>query len=106
MVFMATDVQPVIIGRIPYDFLTLLKQPQYEPTPLGNQVMIIYAVTNGYLDDVPVREIKPWENAFHRWIDANRPEIGAAIERDKELTDETEEALKAAIEEFKASGVA
>ena len=84
----------------------ILKQPQYEPTPLGNQVMIIYAVTNGYLDDVPVREIKPWENAFHRWIDANRPEIGAAIERDKELTDETEEALKAAIEEFKASGVA
>lgn len=80
----------------------ILKQPQYEPAPLGNQVVIIYAVTNGYLDDVPVREVKAWENAFHRWMDANHPEIGAAIEREGELTDEAEEALKVAIEEFKA----
>jgi F-type H+-transporting ATPase subunit alpha len=83
----------------------ILKQPQYEPVPLGSQVMIIYAVTNGYLDDVPVSEVKAWENAFHRWMDANRPEVGEAIERDKELTPETEEALKAAVEEFNASGV-
>ncbi len=82
----------------------VLKQPQYEPVPLGNQVMVIYAATNGYLDDVPVHEVKAWENAFHRWVDANHPEIGLAIERDKELTDETEEALKVAIDEFKASG--
>jgi F-type H+-transporting ATPase subunit alpha len=81
----------------------ILKQPQYEPTPLGNQVMIIYAVTKGYLDDVPVREVKAWENAFHRWIDANHPEIGAAIERDRELTAETEKSLQGAIDEFKAS---
>lgn len=80
----------------------ILKQLQYEPAPLGNQVVIIYAVTNGYLDDVPVREVKAWENAFHRWMDANHPEIGAAIEREGELTDEAEEALKVAIEEFKA----
>lgn len=79
----------------------ILKQLQYEPAPLGNQVVIIYAVTNGYLDDVPVREVKAWENAFHRWMDANHPEIGAAIEREGELTDEAEEALKVAIEEFK-----
>ncbi len=84
----------------------ILKQPQYEPMPLGNQVMIIYAATNGYMDDVPVREIKPWEDAFNRWIDAQHPEIGSAIEQDKELTAETEEALKTAIEAFKASGIA
>jgi F-type H+-transporting ATPase subunit alpha len=82
----------------------ILKQPQYEPVSLGNQVMIIYAVTNGYLDDVPVREVKTWESAFYRWMDANHPEIGLAIERDKELTAESEEALIAAVEEFKASG--
>jgi len=81
----------------------ILKQSQYEPMPLGNQVMIIYAVTKGYLDDVPVREVKAWENAFHRWIDTNHPEIGAAIERDKELTAETEKAFQRAIDEFKAS---
>lgn len=84
----------------------ILKQPQYEPVPLGNQVMIIYAATNAYLDDVPVREVKVWENAFYRWVGVNHPEIGAAIERDKELTAETEETLKAAIEEFKTSGIA
>jgi F-type H+-transporting ATPase subunit alpha len=82
----------------------ILKQPQYEPVSLGNQVMIIYAVTNGYLDDVPVREVKAWESAFYRWMDANHPEIGLAIERDKELTAESEEAFIAAVEEFKASG--
>jgi F-type H+-transporting ATPase subunit alpha len=81
----------------------ILKQPQYEPMPLGNQVMIIYAVTKGYLDDVPVREVKAWENAFHRWMDTNHPESGAAIERDKELTAEIEKALQRAIDEFKAS---
>ncbi|UCC64473.1 MAG: F0F1 ATP synthase subunit alpha, partial [Anaerolineae bacterium] len=80
----------------------ILKQPQYQPMPLGDQVMIIYAVTNGYLDDVPVPEVKPWENAFLRWMAANQREIGAAIERDKELTAESEEALKAALDRFKA----
>lgn len=84
----------------------ILKQPQYEPMPLGNQVMIIYAVNNNYLDDVPVHEVKTWENAFRRWMDTNHPEIGAAIEREKELTSEIEESLRAAIEEFKASGMA
>jgi F-type H+-transporting ATPase subunit alpha len=83
----------------------ILKQPQYEPMPLGHQVMIIYAVTNGYLDDVPVRDVKVWENAFHRWVDANYPQIGVAIERDGELASETEESLRAAIERFSASGV-
>ncbi len=82
----------------------ILKQPQYEPVSLGNQVMIIYAVTNGYLDDVAVREVKAWESAFYRWMDANHPEIGLAIERDKELTAESEEVLIAVVEEFKASG--
>jgi len=80
----------------------ILKQPQYQPMPLADQVMIIYAVTNGYLDDVPVREVKAWENAFLRWMAANQREIGAAIERDKELTAESEEALKAALDRFKA----
>jgi F-type H+-transporting ATPase subunit alpha len=88
----------------------ILKQPQYEPVPLADQVMIIYAVTNGFLDHVPVSvpvgQVKSWENAFLRWMRDNHPEIDAAIEQDKELTAELEETLKAAIEEFKASDVA
>jgi F-type H+-transporting ATPase subunit alpha len=83
----------------------ILKQPQYSPMPLAHQVTIIYAVTHGYLDDVPVREVKAWENAFHRWIEANHPEIGKAIARDTELTEETEAALKVALDEFKEAGL-
>jgi F-type H+-transporting ATPase subunit alpha len=81
----------------------ILNQPQYEPVPLGDQIMIIYAVTNGYLDDVSVGQVKAWESAFLRRMQDNHPEVGAAIERDKELPTESEEALKAALDEFKAS---
>jgi F-type H+-transporting ATPase subunit alpha len=79
----------------------VLKQPQYQPMPLEKQVMIIFAVTNGYLDDVPVDKIRAFEEAFHRFMDSVHPEIGQAIARDFQLTDETTEALKKAILEFK-----
>ncbi len=79
----------------------VLKQPQYRPYPVEQQVMIIYAVTNGYLDEVPVSKVALWEERFHEFMAAAHPEIGQAILRDKELKPETIEALKAAIEEFK-----
>ncbi len=79
----------------------VLKQPQYAPMPLEKQVMILYAVTNGYLDDVPVEKISLFEDAFHRFMENNHPEIGRSIATKKEITPETEEMLKAAIKEFK-----
>lgn len=79
----------------------VLKQPQYEPMPWENQVMIIYAVTNGYLDDVPVDKVKDFENNFHRFMDSSHPEIGRAIAGEKKLSPATEESLKAATQEFK-----
>jgi F-type H+-transporting ATPase subunit alpha len=79
----------------------ILKQPQYEPMPLEQQVMIIFAVVNNYCDDVPVDKIRAWEAAFHRFMAASHPEIGQAIARDKRLTDDTIKALRSAIEEFK-----
>src|SRR5579883_993818 len=54
----------------------ILKQPQYQPVPVEKQVMIIFAATNGYLDDVPVDKVSDWETAFYRYMDANHPEIG------------------------------
>src|SRR5262252_4590579 len=57
----------------------ILKQPQYQPVPVEKQVMIIYAATNGYLDDVPVEVVSAWEAAFYRYMDANHPEIGQEI---------------------------
>lgn len=79
----------------------VLKQPQYTPMSLGKQVSILYAVTNGYLDDVPVEKVIPWEENFHLFMERNHPEIEETINREFELTKETEEALKSAILEYK-----
>ena len=79
----------------------VLKQPQYSPMSLGKEVMILYAVTNGYLDDVPVDKVIAWEGNFHRFMETNHPELEQKINDDKEIKPETEEALKAAIKEFK-----
>jgi F-type H+-transporting ATPase subunit alpha len=80
----------------------ILKQPQYEPMPLDQQVMILFAVTNDYLDDVLLEKVKAWENDFHAWMSVNRPDIGRAIMADKRLTEETITRLREATTAFKA----
>ncbi len=82
----------------------VLKQPQYLPMPLEKEVTILYAVINGYLDEVPLDKVATFEDAFHRFMETNHPDIGKDIVTTKDLTPETEEALKAAIIEFKQSG--
>ncbi|MCD6568065.1 MAG: F0F1 ATP synthase subunit alpha, partial [Dehalococcoidia bacterium] len=82
----------------------ILKQPQYSPMSLGVQVSILYAVTSGYLDDVPVNKVTLWEEDFHRFMGTNHPEIAEAINKDMEVKPEVEGQLKAAIEKFKGSG--
>lgn len=77
----------------------VLKQGQYEPMAVAHQVAILYAVTNGYLNDVPVDEVKDWEKRFHQFI-KNQPVIKEIVEK-KELNKEVEESLKQAIGEFK-----
>jgi F-type H+-transporting ATPase subunit alpha len=57
----------------------ILKQPQYSPVSVEKQVMIIYAATNGYLDDVALALISDWESGFYRYMDANYSEIGQEI---------------------------
>ncbi|MBI3979103.1 MAG: F0F1 ATP synthase subunit alpha [Chloroflexi bacterium] len=81
----------------------VLKQPQYQPMLVEKQVEILYAVVNGFLDDVSVEKVKAFEEAFLRFMDSAHPEIGRAILADRRLTDETIEKLKAAIAEFKAN---
>jgi F-type H+-transporting ATPase subunit alpha len=82
----------------------VLKQPQYQPMSLENQVLILYAVTNGFLDDVPVAEVKSFEEAFLRYMDRAHPEIAQSITREERLTDETMQAIDQAIREFKTLG--
>jgi len=79
----------------------ILKQLQYVPVSVEKQVMILYAVINGYIDDVAVDKVAAFETDFHNFMEANHPEIVKTIAQKKEISPETEEALKAAILEFK-----
>ena len=79
----------------------ILKQLQYVPMPVEKQVMILYAAINGYVDDVAVDKVTDFETNFHRFMEANHPEIGETIAKEKEISPQTEEALKSAISEFK-----
>jgi F-type H+-transporting ATPase subunit alpha len=79
----------------------VLKQPQFVPMPLERQVMVLYAAINGYIDDVPVNKVVEFETGFYRFMEARYPKIGKAITREKDISSETEKALKAAISEFK-----
>jgi F-type H+/Na+-transporting ATPase subunit alpha len=78
----------------------LLKQPQYAPMSVEQQIMTIYAVTNGHVDDVPVARIRAWEHGFHEFMAASHPEIGEAIRTKKTLDDDTTKALVAAIGQY------
>jgi F-type H+-transporting ATPase subunit alpha len=79
----------------------ILKQPQYVPLTVEREVTILYAVINGYLDDVPLDRIPGWEDGFHRFMETSHPEVGETISSEKTLSSETEEKLKGAISEYK-----
>jgi len=79
----------------------VLKQSQFVPVALEKQVMILYAVTNGHLDDVPVAKITAFEGEFNQFIETNYAELAKTIADKKELDDSSVETLKKAIEEFK-----
>jgi F-type H+-transporting ATPase subunit alpha len=84
----------------------VLKQPQYQPVPVEKQVAIIYAVTNGYLDDVKVEHIRQWERDFLEYLEASHPQVLADIRTKKALDDDLTGRLKGAISSFKPLFVA
>jgi F-type H+-transporting ATPase subunit alpha len=81
----------------------LLKQPQYEPVPLADQVMAIFAGTHGFVDHVPVERVREWEQDFLRFMSSQHPAIGKTISETYVLNEETEQNLTAAIKEFNTS---
>lgn len=83
----------------------ILKQPQYEPMSLENQVMALFAGVNGFVDHVPVDRVKAWENAFLRYMESSHPDIGKDIQEKKMITPETEARLREAIQGFNAGWV-
>jgi F-type H+-transporting ATPase subunit alpha len=78
----------------------ILKQRQYQPMPVEQQVMSIFAVTTGSLDDLPVADVKRFEHEFLRYMESRHQDIGQAIVEKGTLPDELVEQLKAAIEDF------
>ncbi|MCI0518639.1 MAG: F0F1 ATP synthase subunit alpha [Chloroflexi bacterium] len=78
----------------------ILKQPQYEPMSLANQVTVIFAGTQGFADNVPLERMRAWEVALLRFMETSYPEIGKDIEEKKRLTDETQASLRSALEAF------
>jgi len=79
----------------------ILKQPQYAPMPVEHQVAILFVVTNGFLDDVPVEKVRDFEDRFHKYLEVNARELLNQIRVKKELTEDVEEKLKRYIAEFK-----
>ncbi|MDB4888456.1 MAG: synthase subunit alpha [Gemmatimonadetes bacterium] len=79
----------------------ILKQGQYAPMPVEQQVMILYVVANGYIDDVDVSALRDWERGFHEFMSAKYPQVGERIRNEKAMSKETEADLKRAIDEYK-----
>ncbi len=78
----------------------VLKQVQYHPLSLTNQVLSLWAVNNGFLDEVPVDQVKNWEEGLHEFIETSHANIAAAIRDSLELSDETEAALQTAVADY------
>jgi F-type H+-transporting ATPase subunit alpha len=81
----------------------LLKQPQYQPVSLTDQVALLYAGTRGYLDNIPVARINEWRSSFLRVYHSQYGNIADTIENTKVVTDEIEQELRQAIENFNAA---
>jgi F-type H+/Na+-transporting ATPase subunit alpha len=78
----------------------ILKQPQYEPLAVEQQVLLIYAATNGYLDAVAVPEIERYEKDLFRFLETRRPGVASALASKKQIDDALKSDIDAALKEF------
>jgi len=101
----ASDLDPQTRARLERGqrITEVLKQDQYSPLAVEQQVAILYAVTQGYIDDVPVDSVRDFEAQFHKFLKIQKKDLMKQIAEKKELTEEIEAQLKSAIEEFKKS---
>jgi F-type H+-transporting ATPase subunit alpha len=99
----ASDLDPVSRAQLDRGarLVELLKQPQYSPLPVERQVVSVWAGTGGYLDDVPVEDVRRFEGEFLDYLQRSHEGVYASIRETGQLTDDTATALKDAIEEFR-----
>jgi F-type H+/Na+-transporting ATPase subunit alpha len=100
----ASDLDPASRAQLDRGarLVELLKQPQYSPYPVERQVVSVWAGTNGYLDDVPIEDVRRFEQEFLDELGRNRPGIYDAIRETGDLSEDTVVALKDAIGQFRA----
>jgi F-type H+-transporting ATPase subunit alpha len=79
----------------------VLKQAQYEPLPFSKQIMIIYAGTNGFLDDMDVADVRPFEKALYAYVDTANPQLFRTIEEKKALDDNIKADMNKTLKEAK-----
>lgn len=81
----------------------ILKQPQYEPMSLEDQVIILFAGVNGYADKIPVERMKEWETGLFKHVDVSQPEIRKDIHLTQRITKTTEDKLREAIHVYNST---
>ena len=84
-------------------WVEVLKQGQYAPIPVEKQVAIIFAGSNGFLDDVPVEDIRRFETELYQYLDNSRPEVLQGIRDTRDMNDQNKSNLNSALKEFKAN---
>jgi F-type H+-transporting ATPase subunit alpha len=85
-----------------YRIVEVLKQGQYEPMQVIDQILVIYAATRGHLDKIPVNEVRKWEKQFLTFIHNQKPEIWDELDQKKDLSDDLTRKIEAAIKEFQS----
>lgn len=85
-----------------YRMVELLKQPQYQPKSVTEQVLGLYAGTRGFIDDVPVKAVQQWEIDFLQFANDKHPDLIKLLEETQDLTDEVVEKIEACIQDFKS----
>jgi F-type H+/Na+-transporting ATPase subunit alpha len=80
----------------------ILKQPQYEPLPVERQIAIVFAGTNGYLDNIAVSDVPTFETELYSFIDSRHPELFRGIAEKKQLDDQLKASLDGAVKQFAA----
>ncbi len=101
---LGTDLDPATQRRLDrgYRMVELLKQPQYKPMHVIDQVIVIYAGTKGFLDEVPVAKVREWETALLEFIHNQKQPMWDALQAKKDLTPELIEQIEGALREFNA----
>jgi F-type H+-transporting ATPase subunit alpha len=99
----SSDLDPVSRAQLDRGarLVELLKQPQYSPLPVERQVVSVWAGTGGYLDDVPVDDVRRFESEFLDYLQRSHEGVYASIRETGQLGDDTATALKDAVEEFR-----